>query len=1373
LANSQEANGQRQDVGVETTLSEAKRRLLLQRLRGAPPRKGHDPIRPRPAGAAVPLSAEQRRVWLHASQQPGLPIYNEPFTIHRRGSFGLGILEASMNEILRRHEAWRTSFSPVGEQIIHSEVRVILPLLDLSALPRVEREAEALRIATEDAQQPIPMDAAPLFRAFVVRMQEDEHRLYLTVHHIIFDGVSISRIFVPELSAIYSSLEQGRPSPLPDLAIQYGDYAIWRERHVKSPAVRSNLRYWLEQLSGSLPILHLPEDRPRPAITSHCGSMECFQVPGELLESLRQLGLVQGATLYMVLLAAFKALLFRYSGQNDLIVGSATDARRRPEFEDLLGYFLHTFAIRTRPIADMRFSEYLAQTRESVLGGLAAADVPFDRVVQEVNPKRDANQHPIFQAFFSIRPPMPSFAEGWSLTQMDVTVASSKFDLYLELCERPDHMEARFQYNTDIWDAATIRRMAGHWLVLLQSVCRNSESTLGTLAMLTPEETSALLGSGGWNDTARAFPPATLNTLFENQVRRAPRAMAAAFAGQHWSYDELNSRADVLASSLRAVGVAGGAIVAIALERSLNLLAGLLAILKTGAAYLPIDIQMPREGIACCLADARPSAILTQRSLVDLVAPGATAIVLADGIHESQDGAGILAPATGATPVANDLEDTAYVIYTSGTTGEPKAVEISQRSLVNFLTAMQTAPGFGPEDVILAVTPISFDIAGLEMFLPIVSGGTVVIASRDEARDPYLLATAIRRSGCTVMQATPATWRTLLRSGWNHARRVSAGNSSKPLRILCGGETLPWELANGLLATGAEVWNMYGPTETTIWSLIHRVEQGTEGKAEPISVGRPIANTTAFILDEQQQPLPVGVPGELFLGGIGLAKGYRGRPQQTAERFIRVESAGGRHLYRTGDIALRRADGTIEVLGRTDNQVKVRGYRVELEAVEAAVSRHPHVAAAAARAWPEPAGASRLSVYVVARDGAVAPSPAVLRAFLGSTLSDAMMPSDVITLPAIPLTPHGKIDRARLPRPEVRVALPPQTTLPSPEEVRLAAIWADTLHGEHVGPDDNFFDLGGHSLLVAELQQRIAAEFGQIVPITELFHRPTVRQQAALTRRPARAEPTLPPGVLALQPYGTGNAIFWVHYLNGQLAKALGDNQPFFVVSLTAEDIASLGEAPTLQSIAACQTRKILAIQSKGPYIIGGQCAGGVLAYEIASQLRAVGKDTSLLVLIDAPNPSYSESCDSLESKLSYLRYLLRRIEQLGPRMSLRYLGELLRNRLARMLRTKSAKTEMRVAQETIEAAARGYEPQKYEGKVLLLLASDRPPHRNLLPGWQAAACHNLHAQSVDAHHRDLLDAHNVRNIADAIAHHISTREGGSYCGPALSQHRT
>jgi thioesterase domain-containing protein len=685
-------------------------------------------------------------------------------------------------------------------------------------------------------------------------------------------------------------------------------------------------------------------------------------------------------------------------------------------------------------------------------------------------------------------------------------------------------------------------------------------------------------------------------------------------------------------------------------------------------------------------------------------------------------------------------------------------VEVPQRSLINLLTSMSKSPGFTADDVLLAVTPVSFDIAALELFLPLVCGGTVVIASREEALDPYLLVNLIFSSGCTVMQATPSTWRQLVNCSRIEVGQSSKVKRSKLKRILCGGETLTSDLANSLFAAGAEVWNMYGPTETTIWSLIHHVRPGEKDLGH-IPVGRPIANTAAYILDAQRELLPDGIPGELFLGGMGLAKGYRGRPEQTAERFISVESVGGDRLYRTGDFAVRRADGNIDVLGRIDNQVKVRGHRIELEAVEAAILRHPSVIAAAARAWPESGGGVRLSAYIVPAEGTTTPDLAEIRAYLANSVPDSMIPSEVIPLAAIPLTPHGKIDRKCLPERAAGILKAPSLlTAPSTsEEIRLAAIWTDLLGQKEVGIDDSFFELGGHSILVATLQQRIVAEFGQRIPIVELFQRPTVRRQARLMSGIANGEPALPAGVAAFNARASGSSIFWIHCVQGDLPRAMGNDRSFFSVALTPEDILALGRTPKLQDIAGRIVVKILEIRPLGPYTLGGLCAFGILAYEVASQMLAAGSDVSLLVLLDAPNPAWAQSTDWLTRKLSYVPYGLKRAMRLGLKVSLFYLGERLVKPFAWMKKAELRRTDMRIAEDVIVAAALAYRPRPYDRSVLLLLASERPPRSDYIPGWQKVVRSQLHIQYLHGHHRDLLDKRNVQSVANAIISRLSS----------------
>ena len=1329
-------------------LSEKQRLLLARRLRGLDG-KSASAIDVRPPGSSVVLSAEQKRIWLHASQQPDSAIYNEPITIQKSGAFSLEVLNASMDEIVRRHESWRTTFDVEGKGTLHPPFHVKIPFSDVSSFPPDAREEEALLIATAEAQQPLRLAEVPLFRVHVVRIDANDHRIYLTLHHIIFDGISLANILLPELASTYEAQETGSSSPLPEPKIQYPDYALWRERQLSSPTIQAHLAYWLKHLDGDLPVLRLPTDRPRPAKPSHRGSMERFTVPQSLTTDLRGYCRLHSVTMYMAVLAAYKVLLFRYSGQEDIIVGSAIDARRHPALKDVMGYFLDTVAIRTKPLGHLAFADYLLQTRESVLDALTASDVPFDRVVHELRPKRDSSHHPIFQAFFSMRPLMAVEPAGWKLRHLDVAVEAAKFDLYLELGEQPNEIEGRFLYNKDIFDAATVTRMKEHLLRLLRDICDSPEKSLSELAILGDKERATLLGADGCNSTEREFPQQTLQILVDEQAQRTPAAIAIVAEGKKLTYEDLRVRMTQIASSLAASGVVRGSVVAVALERSVDLLAGMLAILRLGAAYLPLDIAMSPERFSKTIAHAQPSALLTQELLLARFEPTNVEKVLVEKTRE--------------TAVASDSHlhqdnlnegspsDTAYIIYTSGTTGEPKAVEISHSALTNFLSSMQREPGFTASDILLALTPVSFDIAALELFLPLFSGGTVIIGSREEVQDPYLLARAIKQSRCTVVQATPATWRTLLRSGWKDANLDPEGLVSGRLRILCGGESMTGDLAEQLLATGGEVWNMYGPTETTIWSLISRVSFKDAGQYGSVSVGRPIANTQAYILDRSRDLVPLGVPGDLFIGGMGLAKGYRGDAEKTQDRFVQLEALGGARVYHTGDLAVRRADGTIQVLGRTDNQVKIRGYRVELEAVEAAVLRHPNVSATAARALLESTGDQRLVVYVVGKNGGPPDLPA-LRSFLKDRLPEYMIPTYVMSLPALPLSSNGKIDRSSLPTPSDETQRPVQSAITSPEEAGIAAIWASLLGVDTVDTNQDFFALGGHSVLVAELQQKILVTFGQQIPMAELFHQPTVSLQAALLRRARENTQELPQGILELQSEGSGKPLFWLHFATEGLAKAVGTNQPFYSVVLTGDDLISLGSQPKLRDIAAAHLTKIKSIQPQGPYQLGGFCVGGVVALEVAALLQAEGQDTSRLVLVDSPNPNP----DPIKRVYRYCRWLLGS----GGWRALAYSIEKRLEDFSNLLRKRrTAEHEMRTTQDIIEGSTSGYHPPKYQGDVLLVQASDRL-HMDLCPPWEDVISPNLHTEYVDGHHDDLMKLQNVGDVGSVIRRYIHLEDG-------------
>jgi amino acid adenylation domain-containing protein len=1321
---------------ADLDLSDAKRRLLEKMLSGGAARKRQaDGVVKRSADDRQPMSLEQQNVWLHSEMAPGQPLYNEPITIHRRGSFALGLMEKSFNEILRRHEAWRTSFQIVqGEAVpvVHDDFSVRLPLVDLTGLPAAGREAEALRLAKEDALTPIDLSALPLFRARVFKLAEDDHRLHLTLHHIIFDGVSLYRIVVPELSAIYDAYACGRTPLLDPPGLQYGDYAIWRERHTSSDSVAKQMDYWRQNLRGPLPMLQLPSDRPRPAVPTYSGSMEKFALSDALSEALKTLSRNEGVTLYMTLLAAFKALLHRYSGQEDIIIGGVTDTRQRPELKNVVGYFLNSLVLRTRPSSQMRFREFLAQAGDAVVGALSASEVPFDRIVREVQPKRDLGAHPLFQVLFSVQPPAPVLAEGWDLTQMDVAAGTAKFDLYLELEERADGIIGRFLYSTDLFDAPTIRRMIGHWRTILEAIVADPDCLLERLPLLTKNETQQLLTQ--WNNTAAPIPRATIHQLFEDQAARSPHATAIECDGKSLTYLELNRRANALANRLREQGAASGTLVAICVERSIDMLAGLLAILKTGSAYLPLDPGFPQQRLAMILENAQPALLLTQPSLAELLPKSDAKIVLCDG---ADNGGAVNGPTVPPTHMSS--QDIAYVIYTSGSTGTPKGVEIPHHAAVNLLSSMKQAPGCSAGDALLAVTTISFDIAALELFMPLLAGGRVIVATKDDVADPRRLVGLIERSQCTIMQATPATWRALIEAGWS---------GKKGLKVLCGGESLPRELADRLLDRAGEVWNMYGPTETTVWSTTHKVARA--GRSVPI--GRPIANTRIYILDARGNPVPVGVTGELCIGGDGVARGYHKRDDLTRERFVTVAAAPGERIYRTGDLARYRSDGTIECLGRNDQQVKIRGFRVELEEIEAALAKHPALASVALKAWPDPSGELALCAYGVKRGGN-APDVAELRQFLRQSLPDYMIPSHYVWMAALPTTPNAKVDRNALAKPD---QTGPRLAFVAPRndvERKLADIWKQVLQVESVGVTDNFFDLGGHSLLFARLVRRLEEAFSMRLSMSSVFQASSLESMAALLANPwsgaKRSRATV------LQANGSQPPFFWLSEPHAALSLVaeIGPGQPFITVALDLAEKQELSDAPRLADIGSRLVKLIRTEQPHGPYFIGGYCTSGIVAFEVASQLVAAGCEVGLVVMLHSANPVFFGWRQKLALELDRLKHGLRKTLSLPRREKWRTLTERLLWNGRRLLNEgRKPEDEANAFDEVQDRAAYVYVPKQYPGTVALLQPAKRPRALDYRSAWAGLVTGKFIAVDISGSHATLMERPHVSELGAKIS---------------------
>ncbi|HEV2146752.1 MAG TPA: amino acid adenylation domain-containing protein [Longimicrobiaceae bacterium] len=1043
---------------------------------------------PAPAGTDVyvlPTSFSQQRLWFLDRLEPGASFYNVPTAVRLRGALETDALAEALGGLVERHEILRTTFDYDAEreqpvQVVAMEGDVPLALTDLSALPAGERDAELRARMAAEARAPFDLARGPLIRGRLFRVGSEEHVLLLTLHHIVTDGWSTG-VLIREMAALYEAALCGGPSPLPELPIQFGDFAAWQREWLQGETLREQLAYWEGRLGRGGRALSLPTDRPRPPVQTFNGASCTFALPPELGRAVGELARREGCTLFMALLGAFQLLLSRYAGEAQVSVGSPIANRSRTETEGLIGPLINMLVLRTDLSGAPSFREVLARVRETTLGAYSHPDVPFEMLVEHLSPERDLSAPPLFQVIFVLQnTPRPRVGtRGLSMELLPTGTATARADLSLELLETGAGISGLFEYNTDLFDESTVRRMARHLELLLERLVADPDRPAAEVSFLDAEESRRVLR--GWNGTEAEYPrDATLVDFFEAQAARTPDAVAAVFDAGTLTYAELDARADRVASVLRRMGAGPETRVAVCTERSPALLAALLGTLKAGAAYVPLDPALPASRIAYVLEDARVGALVTEEHLAAAL-PGGVPRLLLDAGGAPPAGA----EGDGGRPGRRAWpESLAYVIYTSGSTGRPKGVMVPHRTVVNFLESMRRTPGLSASDVLLSVTTLSFDIAVLELLLPLVVGARTVVAGAETAADGRRLAGRLDEVGATVMQATPATWQVLLETGWE---------GRPQLRMLCGGEALGRPLADALLARGASLWNMYGPTETTVWSAVHRVGE----EPRPVPLGEPIANTRLYVLDERLNPVPLGVPGELFIAGEGVARGYLGRPALTAERFVPDPfGEAGARLYRTGDRVRRSADGRLEFLGRADRQVKVRGHRIEPGEIEAALLARPEVreAAVVLREWAP--GDERLVAFVAPAPGA-APTAAGVRGSLREQLPEYMVPSHVVVLDALPRTPNGKLDAGalRLPehRPEAEGAYAPPGTR---AERTVAEIWQEVLRTERVGADDNFFDLGGHSLLVVRVQRRLSEAFGRDVPLVDLFQYPTVRALA-------------------------------------------------------------------------------------------------------------------------------------------------------------------------------------------------------------------------------------------------------------------------------------
>ncbi len=1057
-----------------------KRQLFLQALQ----KEGVDFSRfPIPAGVEVEdrdaLSYAQQRMWFLWQLDPASGAYNLPGAVRLKGALNLNAMQQAFASLVARHETLRTVFQRQADERllqVAAQPSLAIEQLDLSTLAVAEREQAVNKAATHQSLLPFDLEHGPLLRVQLLKLDAQEHVLLLTLHHIVSDGWSMN-VLIDEFIRCYDAHERNEVPQLPALPIQYSDYALWQRRWLEAGEQARQLEYWQARLGDEHPVLELPTDHARPAMPSYQGTRHNFAIDPALAAQLRSCAQKHNVTLFMLLLGAFNVLLHRYTGQGDIRVGVPIANRNRTEVEGLIGFFVNTQVLRTELTGQTRVTELLQGIKEHALGAQAHQELPFERLVEALKIERSLSHTPLFQVMYNHQPVVAdiasvSTASGLELALVEWQGRTTQFDLTLDTYEKSGTLHAALTYANDLFDAPSIERMARHWTRLLQAMVTDGEQRIGELPMLAADEQQVLVHA--WNNTAATYPTERgIHQLIEDQVQATPDAPALVFGTTTLTYAELDARANRLAHALREQGVGPDVLVGICVERSIEMVVGLLAILKAGGAYVPLDPEYPQERLAYMIEDSGIQLLLSQQRLLASLPAAGIRVIALDQPALWLDGYSSESPG-----VAIHALNLAYVIYTSGSTGKPKGAGNSHRALVNRLCWMQQAYGLEATDAVLQKTPFSFDVSVWEFFWPLMTGARLVVAAPGEHREPARLIETIGRHAVTTLHFVPSMLQAFI-----HEPGVQACTGLK--RIVCSGEALPLDAQVQVFAKlpHAGLFNLYGPTEAAIdvthWTC---VDEG----ADSVPIGRPIANLGTYVLDAQLNPVPAGVCGELYLGGTGLARSYHRRPALTAERFVPSPFGDGARLYRTGDRVRQRADGVIEYLGRLDHQVKLRGLRIELGEIETRLLQHPGVREAVVLVQ----GGKQLVAYLVLEGEA----PSDLKAWLLGSLPEYMVPTHMVHLAQLPVTANGKLDRKALPVPDA-AAQQAYAAPENPVQQALAAVWSDVLGVEHVGLDDNFFELGGDSIISIQVVSR-ARQAGIRLSPRDLFQYQSVRSLA-------------------------------------------------------------------------------------------------------------------------------------------------------------------------------------------------------------------------------------------------------------------------------------
>lgn len=1187
----------------------------------------------------LPLSFAQQRLWFLQQLSPDSQSYKMLEALRLNGSLNIAALEQSLSELIRRHEVLRTTFPTVeGKPIqkIAPPQALNLPIHDLQGLSAEEQTAQIRQMARYIASKPFDLAVGPLVEFTLVQLGEQDYVLLLKMHHIIYDGWSLS-IFFGELSLAYAAFTQGLPNPLPELTIQYADFAFWQRQWLTGEVLERQLGYWQKQLAGAPLVLELPSDRPRPPLQSFQGGVEYSLLNRHLTQSLKQLSQESETTLFMTLLAAFMVLMSRYSGQSDILIGSPIANRNSSQVEQLMGFFANTLALRGNISDNPTFAEFLAQVRQTTLSAYAHQDLPFEMVVEKLQPERDLSRNPLVQVMFSLQNAPQSSGNLSGLNMQNIALpldVQARFDLEVNFWEVPGGLEATWCYNTDIFEATTIARLAEHFQTLVQAIVANPQTRVAQLPILSAAERDRLLVE--WNATQTDYPSdKSIHQLFEEQVQRTPDAVALVFEDEQLTYQELNCRANSLAHYLKSLGVRAETLVGLCVERSINMIVGLLGILKAGGAYVPLDPEYPQERLSFMLRDAQISVLLTQRSLVNKLPEYTAQIVCLDSeahlIEQcSQDNATTDVPAT----------NLAYIIYTSGSTGQPKGVEVVHRG-VNRLLFGANYVHLDATQTFLQLAPISFDASTFEIWGALLHGAKCVLFPGTIPTSQNLHE-VIEKHGITILWLTAALFNSIID---DDEKALSAIQ-----QLLIGGEALSVTHVRKALENLplTQIINGYGPTESTTFTCCYPIPRTIEANIESIPIGRPISNTQVYILDAYLQPVGVGVPGELHIGGAGLARGYLNRSELTQAKFISnpfVEAQGRRQrevraevfdhlnfkqvaesrLYKTGDLVRYLPDGNIEYIGRIDNQVKIRGFRIELGEIEAVLSQHEDVQVCCVIVHEDTPGEKRLVAYVVPPKE-VTITTEQLRQFLSNKLPSYMLPSAFVILESLPLTQNGKVDRRALKAISYTDNSKKFVQARNQLEMQLIQLWSKILKVDKISVQDNFFDLGGHSLLASYLMTQIQQQFGKNLPLTTLFQNPTVEQLATIIQKDSQEFNFS--CLVALQPHGSNVPFFCVPGAPGSpyyfyhLGRYLGQDQPLYSFE---HNVHELGSSPRLEDIASHYIQAMQTVQPQGPYFLGGHSYGGNVIFEMAQQLVSQGHKVALLAVIDASASNYQD----------------------------------------------------------------------------------------------------------------------------------------------------